>query len=75
MANKSRDADSKANKVLRFPLTHEPLGFIVANVTNDVMSQAAKLLGTKGGKAKTKAKIKAARINGRKGGRPRKKAS
>ena len=74
MADESRVTENKANKVLRFPLTRESLGFTVASVTND-LSQAAKILGAKGGKAKTKAKVKAARANGRKGGRPRKKAS
>lgn len=73
MTAESRDAENKGNKVVRFPLTREPLGFIVSGVTNIDESQAAAILGRKGGKARTKAKIKAARANGRKGGRPRKK--
>lgn len=66
-----RVADSKANLGEGISLTVKPLGFIVSGVTD--ISEAAKVLGCKGGKAKTKAKIAAARRNGRKGGRPGKK--
>jgi hypothetical protein len=42
-------------------------------VINDVgFKEAARLLGRRGGKAKSDAKTEAARLNGRKGGRPRK---
>lgn len=39
--------------------------------TND-LSQAAALLGRKGGQVRSEAKTRAVRENGRKGGRPRK---
>lgn len=69
----SRVADFKADSVERISLTPYPLGFIVSSVTD--ISEAAKVLGRKGGQAKTKAKAKAARKNGRRGGRPRKRAA
>lgn len=71
MRDEFRDADSKANKVLFFPCNHVPLGFTVQTVTQVDLSQAAKLLGRRGGLAKSKAKVKAAKENGKKGGRPR----
>ena len=69
----SRDVDSKENKVLFFSCNPKPLRFILSSVAENEMSQAAAILGRKGGKARTKAKIKAVRENGKKGGRPRKK--
>lgn len=42
-------------------------------VIQDVgFKEAARLLGRRGGSAKTKAKAEAARVNGKRGGRPRK---
>lgn len=72
MQDNFRAADSKDNKVLFFTCNHAPLGFKVQSVTHTDVSQAAKLLGRRGGLAKSKAKVKAAKQNGKKGGRPRK---
>lgn len=69
---KFRDADSKENRVLFFPCNHIPLGFNVVSVTKTEISQAAKMLGRRGGLAKSKAKVQAAKVNGKKGGRPKK---
>lgn len=75
MPDENRDADSKGNKVLFFSCNHVPLGFKLQPVTQTDLSQAAKMLGRRGGLAKSKAKVKAAKENGKKGGRPRKRAN
>lgn len=75
MRDNSMDADSKGHKVLFFPCNHVPLGFRVQSVTHTDLSQAAKMLGRRGGLAKSKAKVKASKENGKKGGRPRKRAN
>lgn len=57
-----------------FPLTALPLGFTVKNVNRvPELSQAAKLLGRRGGLAKSAKKAEAARKNGKTGGRPKKR--
>lgn len=65
--------ENKGNIVERFSLTSIPLGFNVAAVSS--ITEAAKLLGRRGGLAKSKAKVVAAQNNGKKGGRPRKKTA
>jgi len=73
-SSNSQVDETKANRNSIFLLTRKPLGFNVACMSSPTdLSQAAAVLGSKGGKAKTKAKVKAARANGRKGGRPRKR--
>lgn len=65
--------ENTPNLVERFFLTSLPLRFIVPSVSS--ITEAAKLLGRRGGLAKSKAKAAAVRQNGKKGGRPKKKGA
>src|SRR6185437_9567742 len=56
-------------------LTTNSLGFNVDAEMEQEVSKAAAILGRKGGKVRTKAKIRAARKNGKLGGRPKKETA